>query len=49
MANVDHTDKVLLAAITDRWSKAAMVVARAMSNLPGQDDTSLQQRLVSLA
>jgi hypothetical protein len=49
MASVDHADEILLAAITDRWSKAAMVVARAMNQLPGHDDTSLQQRLVSLA
>lgn len=49
MALVDHTDKILLAAITERWSKAAMVVARAMSQLPGHDDISLQQRLAALA
>jgi hypothetical protein len=49
MASVDQIDKVLIATVTARWSKSAMVVARAMTQLSGVDDELLQQRLKSLA
>lgn len=46
---MEHVDRVLLSVITDRWTKSAMVVARAMGQLPEADDAALQRRLVSMA
>lgn len=49
----NQVDEVLLANMSDRWMKSAMVIAKAMSQLkivaPLADDVFLGQRLVSLA
>lgn len=48
MNNVERIEKLVLSAISERWSKAAMVAARAMSEDPKVDDRSVQQCLKSL-
>ena len=49
MSTVDQIDQALMSAVSQRWSKAAMVIARAMAQLSDVDDISFQQRLKFLA
>jgi hypothetical protein len=49
MTPVDHIDSVLLSNLSPHWRKAAMVVAKAMSQLHDVEDSTFQQRLESLA
>jgi len=48
MPSADQVDRVLLASLTTRWTKAAMVAARAMTHIPNIDDATLQHHLQSL-
>ena len=49
MTSVERIDSVLLSNVSPHWTKAAMVVAKAMSQLRDVDDSLFQQRLESLA
>jgi predicted ArsR family transcriptional regulator len=48
MPSAEQVDQALLASLTTRWTKAAMVAARAMTHIPQIDDATLRIHLQSL-